>query len=80
MNNTDHELYSVWANMKARCSHPNNPGYASNKRRGVVVCPSWRKSFNRFVKDMGRRPSVHHKLKRVNKYKGYSKANCYWSL
>lgn len=36
-----HPLYSVWWNMKQRCSYEKSPGYARYGGRGITVCEEW---------------------------------------
>lgn len=43
-----HPLYSVWANMKDRCSNSNNIGYQHYGGRGIRVCTEWETSFEDF--------------------------------
>ncbi len=41
------------------------------------MCPEWDDPVQ-FVKDMGKRPSVHHQIDRTDNNKGYFKENCRW--
>ncbi len=68
----DHPLYSTWKSMKSRCYNPNRRDYRYYGGRGIGVCDSWIKSFERFVEDMGERPEG-HTLDREDNDKGYFK-------
>jgi len=41
------------------------------------VCEEWA-SFERFIADMGERPSLKHQIDRIDGSVGYCKANCRW--
>jgi len=68
----------IWTSMIQRCTNPNNISYPRYGGRGISVHPRWRK-FERFLRDMGRRPSPIHTLERINNYQGYFKGNCRWA-
>lgn len=71
--------YRIWSLIIQRCMNKNNPAYESYGGRGIAVCNRWLK-YENFLSDMGRRPSPKHSIDRKNNSKGYSKANCIWSL
>ena len=68
----------IWNGMIQRCGDPEHPMYKRYGGRGIKVCESWM-TFENFIKDMGKRPSVHHSIDRRNNDKGYSPDNCYWA-
>ena len=71
--------YQAWAHMIQRCYNKKDQGYRNYGNRGISVCAAWRLSFSRFIKDVGRRPSEHHSLDRINNDLGYSPGNVRWA-
>lgn len=71
--------YGIWSAMKDRCFNPSNPEYSAYGGRGIVVCDAWRRSFTRFLDDMGERPSRGHSIDRINNDRGYEPQNCRWA-
>ena len=65
--------------MKARCYNHNNSRFINYGARGISITPSWRTSFNRFISDMGKKPTNKHSLDRLDNDKGYFKENCRWA-
>lgn len=70
--------YETWVQMKARCSNRNNPNWRYYGARGITVCKRWSKSYEAFLKDVGRRPSRDHTLGRIENSKGYFPGNVRW--
>lgn len=76
-NNTE---YEIWKGMNARCYNPNHIGFKNYGGRGIIVCDEWRTNFNKFLNDMGFRPSKRHSLDRFPNINGnYEPANCRWA-
>jgi len=48
--------------------------------RGIGVCPEWAGSFDRFIEDVGRRPSADYSIDRIENDRGYEPGNVRWSL
>jgi hypothetical protein len=69
---------AAWHNMRQRCQNPKNPEYKNYGARGITVCERW-SSFERFLEDMGPRPSPRHSLDRYPNNDGnYEPDNCEW--
>jgi len=71
--------YVAWQLMKDRCLNPRNPAFEYYGGRGIVVCDSWRNSFETFLAEMGEKPTPLHTLERKDGSKGYSIDNCVWA-
>jgi hypothetical protein len=69
--------YKVWKSMNDRTGNPNNWAWDRYGGRGIKACDEWR-SFDRFITDMGQRPSPNSQLDRIDNDLGYSKENCRW--
>lgn len=74
-------LYRVWAGMCTRCYNKKEKAYRFYGARGVTVCSRWRGrgGFEKFLADMGERPSDQHQIERKRNSRGYEPSNCIWA-
>ena len=70
--------YRSWEGMISRCRNAADHSYNSYGGRGITVCTRW-ESFEKFLEDMGPRPSVDHSIERINVDGNYEKSNCCWA-
>lgn len=71
--------YRVWTDMKARCLSPNHPAFSHYGGRGITICERWRESFEAFLSDVGRRPTLAHSLDRIDNDGHYEPGNIRWA-
>lgn len=71
--------YRSWLGMKERCHNPRDKDFALYGGRGIVVCDRWRTSYENFLADMGRRPTLKHSIDRRDSDGNYELENCRWA-
>lgn len=70
--------YTVWRNMKNRCSNPRYHAFHRYGGRGIKVCERWLHNFEAFLQDLGPCP-LGLTLERINNDQGYTPQNCKWA-
>lgn len=73
--------YKSWAAMCERCRRPGAINYRYYGGKGIQVCPEWRGpgGFERFLRDMGPKPTPEHSIERLDSSRGYEPSNCVWA-
>jgi hypothetical protein len=71
--------YRAWSGLIQRCTNPKNTDWANYGGRGITVCDRWRRSFEAFLADMGRKPTPSHSIDRKDVDGNYEPGNCRWA-
>lgn len=71
-------LYSIWSNMVARCTKPENKDYKWYGARGITVCDEWLSYDNFYEWAMSTGYADELTLDRSENDEGYSPENCRW--
>lgn len=72
--------YKIWAAIVQRCTNPKNKAFWRYGGNGITIHEPWRKSFSKFIADIGRRPSKQHTLDRYPDNNGnYEPGNVRWA-
>lgn len=71
--------YNTWCSMKERCHYEKAENYYLYGGRGIRVCDRWINSFEKFLEDMGKRPSSKHSIDRIEVNGNYEPLNCKWA-
>lgn len=70
--------YQSWRNMHERCEQPRHKNFPNYGGRGIKVSPQW-KSFEVFLRDMGRKPDSKFTIERNDVNGHYEHGNCRWA-
>lgn len=69
----------LWRAINQRCHNPKHSSYRNYGARGIHVCDKWRRSFEAFFADVGRRPSPELTLDRRDNDGHYEPDNVRWA-
>lgn len=71
-------LYTIWADMKARCTNPKSTSFPLYGARGVTVCVEWRDylAFRTWAMRNGYEETL--SLDRIDPNGNYEPSNCRW--
>ena len=69
--------YKIWADIKVRCTNPNNSHYYLYGGRGITYDKRWEK-FENFWEDMKEGYQDNLTIDRINSDGNYVKDNCRW--
>lgn len=72
--------YGIWRYLRSACENSAHPHYKTYGARGISMCEEWKSDVTRFCRDIGTRPSRHHKFKLIDPSKGISPGNVGWRV
>lgn len=72
------KIYSIWNEMRNRCSNPNDRNYPRYGGKGVSVCPEWSdfRVFYPWAMSNGYKEGL--TIDRINPLGNYEPSNCRW--
>lgn len=70
-------LYSIWQNMKTRCTNPNVDCYQHYGGKGVSICTEWL-TFEGFLESLPEGYADNLELDRKDSSGNYGPSNCRW--
>ncbi len=73
------KVYRVWCSMKDRCYRKKCKSFQDYGGRGIRMSEDWKKSFEKFISDMGERPEGYYAVERKDNDGNYERSNCVWA-
>ena len=74
-------LYSIWVNMKQRCSNLKHKSFKNYGGRGIAICPEWAESYIKFRDwSLNNGYADNLTIDRINPDGNYESSNCQWIL
>jgi hypothetical protein len=70
--------YRAWGNMIQRCCNKKLPNFEYYGGRGILVAKIFRKSFEAFLLEIGKRPGPGYSVGRIENNLGYAPGNIRW--
>ena len=73
--------YSIWADMKKRCTNRKCKEYRYYGQRGIRVCQRWsgKNGFKHFIEDLGPQPFKRASVHRKDNDGNYTPKNVVWA-
>lgn len=71
--------YQSWLHAKLRCTDKTDSQWPNYGGRGIRMCDEWLESFTAFFEHVGKCPSRHHQIDRINNNGNYEPGNVKWS-
>lgn len=81
-NDSKSKEYAAWKQMLTRCKNASRDTYDNYGGRGIKVDATWEKSYETFLKDLGRSPDCTRdwSVGRKDNNGDYCPSNCQWEL
>lgn len=68
--------YATWCGIRKRCLSGKAHNFQNYGGKGILMCDGWRENAERFISDIGQRPSSDHSIDRIDNTKHYSCGSC----